>query len=187
MRYHSVIFILAALLVFPAGSLLAKEDAARIMLKSLGDATIEVVSNSDGGKLISGSGEKGVTLDQPTVANEWSPASITFKVNQDAEIQIRLSATWNKEDNKWVYIDNVKGEGVEIQSPDLESETSQVPTGWTFRQAGAGKAAHINDAGVAASGTGFVKLSHGCSMIQVIHVPKDKEVTISFVARSATE
>lgn len=179
-----LLFVLAAACAAPLAGLQARDDAARIMLKSLGDATIEVTAHSDGGKLVSDTG-KGATLDQPTVANEWSTASITFKTSADAEIQVRLSATWNKEDNKWVFIDKVKGEGVEIQNPDLEGESGQAPTGWTFRQAGTGKASQINDAGQAASGTGFAKVSHGCSLIQTVHVPKDKEVTISFQARNA--
>lgn len=159
-------------------------DAAWLMVKSETGDEIEVTSISDGSAVVAQSPQS-ATLAVATDPGEWKTAEIKFKSKADTTVLLRLSARYSKKDDMWVYIDGVKGSAVEIKNPDFEAGGSQVPEGWQFRQGkGEAKAAHLNDAGTAASGTGFVKVSHGCPAVQSVHVPKDVEVTVAFSARS---
>ena len=125
-----------------------------------------------------------VSVDQPVKAGQWSTASVKFKTSVDADIRLRLSASWTKADDMWVLIDNVKTDGIQVENADFEKAGGNAPAGWKFLEAGGKKAVHLQDAALAESGTGCIKVSHGCPAIQTVHVPKDTEVTITFSFRS---
>jgi len=183
------LFLLFAAMTTLASVSLAKEDAARLELKPADDATIEVISVGEGAQLAKQT-SNAVTFDQPVSADQWKTASINFKVSKDTDVRLRLSARFTQADDMWVLIDNVKAEGVEVQNPDFEDGSgATAPTGWKFlkKEGGSNSAVRMTDASKAASGGSFVKVSHGCPVVQVIHVPKDKEITVSFSGRSAVE
>lgn len=177
---------LPILLLFAAiPALQAKDDAARLMLKSESGADIQIVSTSDNAKSLDPQ-PKGVTIDMPVNPSEWSTGSVKFKVTEDTDLRLRLSAVYTKADDKWVFIDNVKAEGVALENPDFEAiGPKAAPSGWKFLQNGKGTASQVQDPKVAASGQACVKVSHGCPVVQTIHVPKDTEVTLTFSGKSA--
>ena len=167
----------------------AKEDAARLELKPSGDAVIQDIKFGEGAQVVS-QASNAVSFDLPVSADQWKTGSIKFKVSADTELRIRLSARFTQADDMWVFIDNVKAEGAEIQNPDFEGGSgATAPAGWKFlkKEGGSSTAVRVTDAAKAASGESFVKVSHGCPVVQMIHVPKDKEVTLTFSARSATQ
>ncbi len=176
---------LAASLTAALSNTQAKDTTARLMLKSDGPADIQVIGNSDNAKLIDPQA-KAITVEVPANANQWSTGSIKFKVSADTDLRLRLSSNYTKTEEKWVFIDNVKGEGVQVENPDFESAGANGPNGWKFLQNGKGKAVLLQDDKAAASGQGFVKVSHTAPVVQVIHVPKDTEVTLSFSAKAAS-
>jgi len=183
------LFLLFAAMTTLASVSLAKEDAARLELKPTDDAAIDVISVGEGAQLAKQTSNV-VMFDQPVGADQWNTASIKFKASKDTDVRLRLSARFTQADDMWVLIDNVKVEGAEIQNPDFEGGSgATAPTGWKFlkKEGGSNNAERITDASKAASGESFVKVSHGCPVVQVIHVPQDKEITVSFSGRSATE
>jgi hypothetical protein len=179
------LFLSTTVTVALLASAQAKDDAARLMLKSEGPADIEVISTSDNSKLIDPQA-KGVTLEQVTTPDQWTTATIKFKVSADTDLRLRLAANYTKSEEKWVFIDNVKAEGIQIENPDFENPGPKGPAGWKFLQNGKVPATQIKDEKQAASGESFVKVSHASPIVQMIHVPKDTEVTLTFSAKSAT-
>ncbi len=164
----------------------AKEDAGRLELKTAEGASIEVIEVGNGAKIANQSGGS-VTIDQVVTGGEWTSASIKFKTTADTEVRLRLSARYTQMDDMWVFIDNVKAVGAEVQNPDFEEGSgTAAPSGWKFiKSPSGGLATRVSDPSKAASGESFVRVSHGSPVIQTVHIPKDTEVTISFSARSA--
>ncbi len=186
MKLPHPLALLALTSALIAPTLYAREDGVRIMLKSESAATIEVTGTSSAETVVTKS-PKSVSLDQTITADQWTTVSLQFKVSEDADIQLRLSARWTKADDKWVLIDNVKAEGAKIENGDFENGSDSAPGGWKFRKGQTGPASLVTDDKLAASGTRFVKVSHGSAVVQTIHVLGGTDVTLSFSARSATE
>ena len=176
--------LLAAALALLSPSAYSKGDAARLMLKVPdGSPAVEVVKMSEGAVDLT---KTTITVDQAVTAQEWTTLSVTLKSPSEVDVLLRLSATWTKEDTAWVYIDNVKFEGGDLLNPDLEEgNPGKAPSDWKFMKTGANSAEYIQDAALAASGAGVVELPYSCPLTQTIHLPKDKEVTISFSAKLA--
>jgi hypothetical protein len=176
--------LLGLALAVLAPSAFAKGDAARLMVKVPEGNTVEIVKFSAGATDLT---KTTITIDQPVNDSEYTTLSVTLKAAADVDVLLRLSATWTKEDNVWVYIDNVKVDGATVNNADLEEGTAgKAPSDWKFMKTAANMGEYLQDAAVAASGAGVVKVPYTCPLTQSIHLPKDKEVTISFSAKLAS-
>ncbi|MEZ0298523.1 MAG: hypothetical protein ACAI35_18905 [Candidatus Methylacidiphilales bacterium] len=159
----------------------AREPGVKLLLKPQGGetpATLQVISTSEGAKVTGN-----VTLDQ-SVGDQWKTVSIQFKASADTDIKMRISAVWSKDDTVKVFLDNVKIKGATIVNPDFE-EGSKIPLGWQFLKSGLNSAQFISDASTAASGSKYIKISHGTPAIQNFRVAKDAEVTITLSVKAA--
>lgn len=184
MTLRSLFLILTILM--PAGQILAMENAARLHVKSEGEAAIELTGKSEEAKapIIA---PKAFSVDFPVVADKWTTCRVTFKVAGPTILKVRLSGSWLKEGDNLVFIDDIKATGLNIVNPDFEVDAfkNTAPAGWQFWQQGAPWAIWMRDRAAAASGEIFVKVSHACPAVQRVQVPQATEVTISFAARLA--
>ena len=185
MKIVSTSAVLAAALAALAPALHAKGDAARLMLKLPdGSQPVEIVKVSEGAVELPGGV---VSIDQPVTPDAWAKVSITVKSPANVDALLRLSATWTKEDSVWVYIDDIKYDGdIPLNNPDLEDGApGKAPTGWKFTKTGEKVGEYLQDATLATSGAGLVKVPFSAPLAQTIHLPEGKEVTISFSAKLA--
>lgn len=159
-------------------------DAAWLLVKAMGEAQLEIIGISEGSAVVK-QDPKTFTFAQATDPDRWRTAEIKFKSNADTDVTLRLSARYSKLDDEWVYLDNIKTTACKIANPDFETGDGTKAEGWEFRRGrGNKKSELLQDPDMAASGTSFVKISHGCPVVQIAHIQKDTEITLSFVCRS---
>ncbi|CAN5386777.1 hypothetical protein BH09VER1_BH09VER1_07590 [soil metagenome] len=182
-----------ALLLFAVGLAygnLNAQDAS--ILVSCETAKIEVVRASDGADLndLSKTNKEGkeitiLTASLQTNSDQWQPLGISFKSPEETDVVLQLRAKPGNKDSRTCF-DNFKIEGATMVNADLEDvDKAGVPKGWRVGYKTRDVIPSKEQADRASSGIRFVEVDSSFFLSQTIHIPKDKEVTITGQVRSA--